>query len=107
MESYRYVRDDLWVGQPTALPTEDGGFLSLTPAEFIPYEFSFGVKHKGEEVDVLHSLVHLADEQGRTWEGESIWDVGDVVERMTDFGSITPPVSFCGRAVPLRGSWTA
>lgn len=94
MESYRYVRDDLWVGVPTTLSTEDGEVLSLTPAKFIPYEFSFGIKQKGEEVDVVHSLVRLADEQGRLWEGESIWHVGDIVERMTHLGSIGPPVKF-------------
>lgn len=66
----------------------------MTPHKSIPYEFSFGVKHKGKDVDVVHSLVRLADAQGRLWEGESIWDVGGIVERMTDFGSTTAPLKF-------------
>ena len=79
------------------LPVTGGGVLELEPDEFIPYEFSFGVKAAGEEVDHLRSVVRLADAEGAVWEGESIWTPAWFVGRMADFDRMSPPVPRGGR----------
>ncbi|HOX06612.1 MAG TPA: hypothetical protein PK280_09435 [Planctomycetota bacterium] len=90
----KFAVASLWVGRPTSLATDAGRTLVLTPGEFTPYSFSFGIRHKGEEVDLLSSLVRLVDDQGRIWEYESIWTVEEVVTKMTDFGSTSAFVRF-------------
>lgn len=92
IDPYRFVSDNVWVGVPTSFDTDDGGVLSLTPSLFIPYSFSFGIRNRGDEIDTLHSLVRIVDDEGRVWEGESIWDVSEIVHLMTHFGSPSPPV---------------
>jgi len=94
IDPYRFVPDNLWVGTPISFETEEGGVLSLAPSQFVPYSFSFGIRTMGDEIDTLNSLVRLADDEGRVWEGESIWDVSEIVHLMTHFGSPSPPVPF-------------
>ncbi len=90
----RFVADELYFGVETELPTADGGKLMFTPEEPIPYEFSFGIKQPEEEVDVLCSVVRLADDRGIVWLGEAIWNVTEIVGAMTDFLALTAPQKF-------------
>ena len=76
------------------LPTDEGGTLNLERGEFIPCEFSFGVKASGEEVDYLCLVVRLVDHQGQVWEGESVWSPAWFVMRLTDLDQISQPVLF-------------
>ena len=92
--SGRFARASCWCGKRMRLPTDEGGTLDLERGESIPYEFSFGVKASGEEVDYLCSVVRLVDHEGRVWEGESVWSPAWFVMRLTDFDRISQPVLF-------------
>jgi hypothetical protein len=92
--SGRFARASCWCGKRMRLPTDQGGTLELEGGEFIPCEFSFGVKASGEEVDFLCLIVRLVDLQGQAWEAQSVWSPAWFVERLTDFDQISQPVLF-------------
>jgi len=92
--SGRFARASCWCGKRKRLPTDEGGTLELERGEFIPYEFSFGVKASGEEVDYLCLVVRLVDHEGQVWAGESVWSPAWFVMRLTDFDRISQPVLF-------------
>lgn len=86
-----YAPHKLWAGIPTSFPTNTGGKLILTPQKFIPYSFTFYIKDKGEETDVIGSTVRLTDSEGKVWAGDSIWHIADFIDPIGCLGALNGP----------------
>lgn len=80
-----FAPHQVYSAEPFSLPVAAGGFLDITPGNYVPYRVSVGV-HRGAEIDGLAVTTELVDAEGRVYHGRSHVSLEAV---MAQIGSLT------------------